>query len=320
MNNDSFLNNLKKNYSIKDEKIKYSKDRSKKILIPLKELNIQKINKKDMLMDISIKDLLDDEKIIVKIIKKDNKKKLKLLYKLFNDKMNIMRSFCILNCNTEDDKSKISLELSKYYKDGSLSEIKRNQLSIREIKNILKQLLYCQLELFEEYGFIHNNICLSNVLLYISENKINIKYKIQKQILNIDTKNICMLCDLDNSILYKKEYYNQYDKDLLNINRYNKKNTIFKNIIDTFTMFKELLTLEEMIKYDKIINNKYFKNNSIVSYEKCQDQCNSYLAQYYNKTTEYDIFINDSLDVILHYIYIIWKDLYPGDIFIDRGI
>jgi hypothetical protein len=345
--------------------IKCLKDGSDKFIVPTKDwlIPLKDINTRGLLIESLIKDLKNEEKIVVKITKNNNKNKLRLIYKLFSNKINIIKSFCVFNCNEDesileekyknnksfcnskdDNNIKITLDgeiksnlfdfilpsalektrvfqadLMKYYKEGSLNQYV-NKLTIKDIKKILKQLLYCQLELFNKYGFLHNDIHLGNILLYTSNEKTNIKYNIQKQILNIDTKHICLLCDFDDSIFYKKEHYDTYDKNQLDREKYNKKYTIFRNIVNIFSTCKQLLKFDEMIKYDKIINNKYFIDNPMISYEKCQDQCNSYLAQYYNKTTEYDIFINDSLDVILHYIYIIWKDLYPDDIFIDRGI
>ncbi len=241
------LYNYYMNSHLNGGEIKCLKDNSDKFivptkdwLIPLNDLKTKDINSRGILMESLIKDLKNDKKIIVKITKNNNKDKLRLIYKLFSEKINIIKSFCVFNCNedesileekykniksfcnnTKDNNVKITLELMKYYKDGSLKQYV-NELTIKDIKHILKQLLYCQLELFDNYGFLHNDIHLGNILLQKSTDKINIKYKIQKQILNIDTRYICLLCDFDDCILYKKEHYVIYDKNQLDINKYNK--------------------------------------------------------------------------------------------------
>lgn len=257
---------------------------TKEWLKPLGELIIKKTtpNTVGMLM---IAELIDKEKIIVKITSSYNKK-LMIFGRLLFKEPNFIKTYCVFPCyenlksyknkykdevsfcNGEQDKEHklITLEILKRYSNGDLTNLV-NKLSIIETKKILEQLLLAQLNAFYKYGFVHNDINLTNILFSISNSANEYNYCVCADILGkqdnpsciITTKKlkqreiIPVIFDFDKSKCYNPKIFSRYSRDFFNeydlydedILIVNLKNTIISclkliNKLDNVELYKSI--------------------------------------------------------------------------------
>jgi len=147
--------------------------------------------------------------------------------------------------------------------------------------------LLIQIELFNKYGFVHNDIHLGNILLKKEKDPVTFNFIFNNEDIEITTNKILVLTDFDESwqikifrflfdtILYYKKSKIFYNNESLIISKDNRKvmlqsdkckyiDTLESNIYNTFSMAIELLESEKE-KYDlsRILNkNTNDKNES----------------------------------------------------------
>lgn len=254
---------------------------TKKWLKPLKELILDDVNTVGRLI---ISELINTNnntlnnvnqdiikgKIIVKITKGRNTF-IKRVNELIKNLPNTVYTYCVILCYDDFlliDKNKsycnikaikeeyaVTLELMKYYKYGFLSS--KNKLNIDNIKSIIKQLIYCQINIFSKYGLTHNDIHKGNILI----NKINsnLEYKyINKKIDN--QKYEFILSDYDK--MFEFNITNIRDHFNLKINESDENNyytkfSLYNNIINIFYTIIKLSTN----KNDLLNKLNTFQNN-----------------------------------------------------------
>lgn len=172
------------------KKIHINESKPKEYLIPTNEwlkpiepLITNDYNTKSLIM---LSDLVDQRKVIVKITKNTNYHKIKTINKNIKNNPNMLHTFGTIQCSeaeinydiqykdcdgfcnkdqTEIENINIVLEIMKLYQ-GSLSEYK-NKFDLFEVKDLMKQILLCQLHIYEKIGFFHNDIHLGNILIKI---------------------------------------------------------------------------------------------------------------------------------------------------------
>ena len=137
--------------------------------------------------------MANKEKIVVKITKNIDLKRIKNINYLVRKLPNFPKIYCVFECdedeanldsnytdmrgfctkNNTDPSSNINivLEIMKLYKH-KLSDL-MNRLNIEEIKSILKQLIFGLIMAFESTGFIYGDLHIENILLNeLKQNKI----------------------------------------------------------------------------------------------------------------------------------------------------
>jgi hypothetical protein len=246
-------------------------------LIPTAEL-ITIDNKSRGLIIVS--NLLKKKEIIVKVTKGRNDKLLEYP-ELLNDMPNMATTYCSFSCADDFDKNKIiankefcknkesrsivTLELIKYYREGSLNNIK--QISYETYKNIVKQLLFAQLNIFYKEGFTHNDVHLGNILVYTHKDDTELKYtNINKTII---TQKEYKLVDYDKIQSFKvKDMFNTLNdmniepSKKIKSNNYNTYyiHSLLSNILQTIDIPLKLLKIETQEKLVKLINKFKEKN------------------------------------------------------------
>jgi hypothetical protein len=161
-------------------------------------------------------------------------------------------------CNkdkSEIENINITLEIMKLYQ-GSLSEY-INKFNLSEVEVLMKQILLCQMHIYEKIGFLHNDIHLGNILIKIikeSKEPEELQYKIRNSTYIIKTNFKLILSDFDNAIIY--------NQNILPLEQYDETYTIQYNIIKTINTFKILLNKEDQHKIsvvlEKSLNSCHF--------------------------------------------------------------
>jgi len=172
--------------SIKE--IHINKSKNKNYIIPTNEwLNpimpfiSNDFNAKSLIM---LSNLVDQGKVIVKITKNSNYHKIKTINKYVKSNPNMLYTLktiqcseaeinyevqykdCLGYCNKDEietENIEIVLEIMKLYQ-GSLNNY-LNKFSLGEIEDLMKQILFCQLHIYNKIGFVHNDIHLGNILV-----------------------------------------------------------------------------------------------------------------------------------------------------------
>jgi predicted unusual protein kinase regulating ubiquinone biosynthesis (AarF/ABC1/UbiB family) len=107
-----------------------------------------------------------------------------------------------------------------------------------------RYLLLVQLELFNKYGFVHNDIHLGNILIKKEKSTINFNYKDNNIKLDTDIK--LYLTDFEYSLILFYSINPKIKQFLKDINNRNYDYTLEKNIYNTFYCCLELLEDEKM--------------------------------------------------------------------------
>lgn len=265
-------------------KINCPTERNKNYFIPTKDWLIPTAelitfdNKSRGLIIVS--NLLKKKKIIVKVTKGRNDKLLEYP-ELLNDMPNMATTYCSFSCADDFDKNKIiankefcknkesrsivTLELIKYYREGSLNNLK--QISYETYKNIVKQLLFTQLNIFNKEGFTHNDVHLGNILVYTHKDDTELKYtNINKTII---TQKEYKLVDYDKIQSFKvKDMFNTLNDINIEPSKKIKSNnyniyyihSLLSNILQTIDIPLKLLKIETQEKLVKLINKFKEKN------------------------------------------------------------
>ena len=213
---------------------------TKKWLKPIEPLILDDINTSGLIM-------------IADFIEKEKRDDIIEINKIIKDMPNFVKTYCSFSCletfdalDTKYDKINsfcnakadsgdfITMEIMKKYRHGSLNKY-INKLELSEVINILKQLLLAQLYIFNNTGFLHNDIHLGNILVKKSKEDITLNYKINiidnnipinKHRINIITNFLPLISDFDRASIYNQPHITEEE--------YNDQNTLGSNIYDTF--------------------------------------------------------------------------------------
>jgi hypothetical protein len=235
-----------------------------KWLKPLKLLH----KDNNLVMTSELVNKLKKEKVIVKITKINSfitENLTEYVYNIIKDSVYVVKIYCFLNCNenpkylseeykdilgfcnttsSNENKQIINLEIMKKYKQ-TLKTLE-DECNLKTILIILKQLLLIQLELFDKYQFVHNDIHLANIFIEKIEKETKIIYDI-----NIKTIFDLYLTDFEYSLILSKKLnpnINLFFNSIKDNENSKKRITLEKNINDTFYNCILLLKDEKLKK------------------------------------------------------------------------
>ncbi len=316
-------------------------------LKPLNEfiVNLDNSNTIGMLI---LAELVKKEKIIVKITSNFNKK-LMIIDKILSEEPNFIKTYCVFPCyenlkilnkkyknsnsfcnedkNNKEKNKLITLELMKKYKNGSITNLK-NKLTIEKSRKILEQLILAQINVFYKYGFVHNDINLSNILFKIAEKENVYEYKVCDYIFNLKNSNVVTLkklikkgeiipviSDFDKSKCYSSNVFNEYDNKFINkdtfwydhvllINLNNSVNVclnLIKNDYSNVQIIKNNITnimngklYEDAFKWSTKALDNYYRNK--ISWEEFRKLSINYCVNHINSIM--NIFNNNDIEFI----------------------
>jgi hypothetical protein len=315
------------------KEIHSNKSISKKYIIPtnewlkpIKPFFNDDINSRSLIM---LSNLVDIGKVVVKITKNIDYKKTKIINENIKSNPNMLHTFGTIKCSEaeinynvlykdcdgycnknklETENIEIVLEIMKLY-NSSLNKY-FDKLNLSKIKILLKQILLCQLHIYEKIGFVHNDIHLGNILLNLipKEKKPEILiYEIKNIKYTVETNRKLILSDFDKSIIY--------DQNILPLENMNYDHTIHINIIKTINTFKMLLDKNDKKKLsdslEKALNS--FSYHFITSGEKL-------LRSYYKRNRDYSDFISISTMECIVLLNLLWFDIYDEYLFPKYGL
>lgn len=218
------------------------------------------------------------------------------------DMPNIVKTYETIKTNSNficDNDTKanysVTIELMKKYNGGSLKEIE--YLTIKQFKNILLQLVLCQLNIFGKNSYTHNNIHIGNILIHKHYKVKELNYKF----INIDL--------LPTKIKSKYEFILSDYNDYLSFrNKLTKKNKLYKysllnNLIKTIKMLINMLNNKELVI-------KIFDNVNIKYLDLLKNKYMIILKMYLNKDIKYREFKDLVLLICGYYMFIFFNDLY----------
>jgi hypothetical protein len=253
------MNKCPKNYTIPTDKW----------LVPLNilvdEYNLDNDNR--IIYDAKlIENEIKKERVIVKVVKKNSftdSNNTESKYFFVKESHHVAKTYCFINCrenktsltnNYKDmigfcngnhhdkDNQLITLEIMRKY-ESSLKKYE-SSLNLKTVIHFTKYLLLVQLELFNKYGFVHNDIHLGNILIKKEKSTINFNYKDNNIKLDTDIK--LYLTDFEYSLILFYSINPKIKQFLKDINNRNYDYTLEKNIYNTFYCCLELLEDEKM--------------------------------------------------------------------------
>ena len=257
-----------------------------------------------------IKQMANKKRIVVKITKNIDLKRIKNINYLVRRLPNFPKIYFVFECNEDINNSNINivLEIMKLYKH-KLSDL-TNKLNIEEVKSILKQLIFSLIMAFESTGFIHGDLHIENILLNeLKETKI-LEYQIENIKFNIETDIECIIMDFDKSITYDNKYMHLPDFD----NSY----TLIKSIINIINICGSLYLKEKKYEID-IIRDNLNKSYRELHYDVVLHSV-SILGSFYSNSRDYDEFIKLSVHDTIQFINIFWKKLYDEYLFTSHTV
>lgn len=247
---------------------------------PLKKLITDDFTTIGLLM---VANYLRKKSVIVKITRNTNFEKINTIINLIRGLPNFVATFASFSCLESDlalqslyedstgfctqhgsdaDNTKINLEVMKTY-SHSLKKY-TNRLDLNIVKLFLLQIVMAQLNAFDKCGFIHNDMHLGNILIDKKSNETKkVTYTINYTDYNYELPISLMpiISDFDKSVIL--------DPTTVLLPKYEIKNLLYDNIIQTFNMFVDLLKDEnDKIKMSNAIYNiGSFENGSYRSFE-----------------------------------------------------
>ena len=161
-------------------------------------------------------------------------------------------------------------------------------------KKIIKYLLFMIHHLFNEFGFIHNDIHPGNIFIKIHKKEREQKFIINDKEYKINTRIELFFGDTEDSIIYSKPIFNyiKINKEYLFIR------TLGTNIVQVFSCGLELL---ENNKLDFTKNKKIYENeftNLITNYIEGSNTNDSY-QEFIKKSLYYGIQFSNKLFILL---------------------
>jgi hypothetical protein len=241
------------------------------------------------------------ERVIVKVIKNNtyintNKE----LYSIIKTSTHVSKIYCFINCSEsktaltnnykdmigfcngnhlDKDDQFVTIEVMRRY-ESSLNKYE-GKMNLKNMIYSLKYLLLIQLELFESYGFVHNDMHLGNILIKKLDNQTTtINFIYDNNEIKFDTKIMFYLNDFDYSLILF-DRYNRSIKDFLkkpNNRKYDY--TLESNIYNTFYHCINLLDDEKKKTklYHLLANGKIDKYSRELYYDKTMRNFNMFCS------------------------------------------
>ena len=291
------------------EKCKLTIIPTKNWLIPMSILDTDSTNK------LLLAELIDEGRVIVRISKLKkmldiykNIENLKIKNLLLNQSKFFVKTYCTFECDedkiillnnyenikaicnytAETNKEKIIVEVMK--KMEKTIQYMKDKLDLEQCKKIIKYLLFMVLHLFNEFGFIHNDIHPGNIFIKIHKKDNQNKFIINEKEYIINTQIELFFGDTEDSIIYSKPIFNYIKKD----NQYLFIRTLGTNIVQVFSCG---LALVKNNKLDFTTSKKLYElefNNLISTYIESSDY-----NEFIKKSLDYGMQFSNKLFIIL---------------------
>jgi len=264
---------------------------NKNWFIPLNNLDIF-IRKKYNLLE-----LLTKEKILIKItycrnhdLREINKNFIGLpnlvqtyyTFFCYDNSMTINNTQTFINPENNDyvkDCYHVTYELMKYYKKGNLIKYV-NKMNQKWALNAVRQLLYCQLNIFSQFMYTHNDIKLSNILIKKHKEEIKIVYKYVSKTCN--SRYEFILSDYDKIITFGNTYKKGLSKSFSLEEYY------------SFSLFNNLYQTIKVLGRDNYVNNSEKQNMETITKE--------HICKYYNKEIDKSQFLKLQLKININFV------------------
>uniref|UniRef100_A0A6C0HVI5 Protein kinase domain-containing protein n=1 Tax=viral metagenome TaxID=1070528 RepID=A0A6C0HVI5_9ZZZZ len=239
-------------------------DVAKNYVIPtgkwLEAINKLKIDDINTSGTIIISELLEKEKVLVKVTTNKNVK-LRDINQKIKGLPNFVYTFCVFFCNDYLDvilrnkefcklstaKYKVTLEIMKFYNGGSIT---KHTINLKQFKLILKQLVLAQINLFRKNGITHNDIHSGNILIHKHSGKVELNYAYLEIPEKIISEFEFILSDYDKCVQFHPNNINEngYDEVEMNVSEVLDdliQYTLLFNIIRTIKILLEKLNKDE---------------------------------------------------------------------------
>jgi len=235
-----------------------------------------------------IKNKINNGDIIIKIIKSNSHFNfIEYLYKYIKHSQHIVKIYNCLYYNTTKSffnneyrnimglcnenhnncNQFVTLEIMEKY-DSSLNKYD-SSLKLKTVIHIIKYLVLVQLELFNTYGFVHNNIKLTNI--FIKKNPSIILFDFNSNKIRLKTNIKLYFTDFEHSLILFSSINPKIKEYLKNIENKNYNHTLENNILNTFHCCLKLLKNN---KFKMKLQNR-LEHGSLITYSR---------QIYYNKT------------------------------------
>jgi serine/threonine protein kinase len=291
-------------------------DIKKEYIIPTKswlkvisEMKIDDISTNGVLI---LSKLVEKEKVLVKLTKGHNKKT-EIINKLIKGLPNMVFTYCVILCNDyiptilktkqfcnlQDEKNLVTLEIMKYYHNGSLSRF--TNMNFKIFIKILEQLCLAQINLFMKTGYTHCDIHPGNILINKHSEEVELFYgylPIQKKLV---TKYEFIISDYDKIVSFESndiiEIYLKIYKYIQDVIDFLLNSTLYVNILRTINILIEKLDDKNKIFY-RTHFLKFQENyeNDIIIKDK------NYLSKYVNNINQKPDKKNDLFVIYKKYI------------------
>ncbi len=163
--------------------------------------------------------------------------------------------------------------------------------------NYLKYLILIQIDLFNKYGFTHNDIHLGNILVKKETHHITYNFVLNDKDIQINTDKTLVLTDFEESVIISKKTR----QVMLQSNKCTYLNTLESNIYNTFSMMIELLK-DDQEKFDlSRILRKYMTD---------KDKSSDLFIAFCNKTINIDKYKKKINKHILEIINLLFKKMF----------
>jgi thiamine kinase-like enzyme len=289
-------------------------------LQPIKPFITSDLNSNSLIM---LAKMISNGEVIVKISTNTDFNRIKLINKAIKNFPNMLYTFKTIECDEnqinydmlytdcggfcnraeiDGENIKLTLEIMKLY-DGSLTKYIQ-KLNIDKLKNVLEQLVYAQINIFDKIGFIHNDIHLGNILIKkLKSTEIEtLTYNIMGKKYIVQTNRRLILSDFDKSIIY--------DPSIMELIEHNSIYTLQYNIVKTFKMCEKLLSESDAIilttAIDKALNK--FHYHYLTYSEKA-------LRSFYKLNYTFNEYTENSVRECIHFSNYVFKTLYDVYLF-----
>lgn len=167
----------------------------------------------------------------------------------YNDMMDILND-CEYVAHTykKFNQDNIYFEIIKKY-DCNLRQF-QNKLNVTSINEIINYIILIQIELFDKYGFIWNNLSLSNILVNKNDDLV-------KELYISDIDNSCILDPKYDFV----EYYNQNNL-LINGESTNLVMKIYKTFLVGISLLADKILMINFLEKTKEIKEKYYQKSN----------------------------------------------------------
>ncbi len=151
----------------------------------------------------------------------------------------------------------------------------KNQMNLRQIKKIINYLIYIQLEMFDEYGFIWKKLSGSNIFIEHCNQSLNLVFKYNNKTQKLKSNTIIRINDFEQSIFLdpSQDFLNFYiDNKTLNALHTDESTSLIIKLYKSFILGLELST-------DKKILNRFINQTEDIK-QVCYVKSNKLFNKY----------------------------------------